>query len=294
MLSINIVAGMAIALGALPAADTSFAVRPGMRLELENREGEIRVTTWGRDEVEITTTSGTAWFDVDQSGSVLRVRPRPGGWRETDRGRRRYEWDEDQGAVVIEMRVPDYLDLDLRGLETDVSVSGTAAEISVRTVEGAIRVDGGRGFVSLNSVEETVELVGAEGRIEIGTAEGAVIVRDCRGEITVESIDGDVELTGIDAERVTATTVDGDVTYEGAIHDGGRYRLSTHDGDVTLQVPERASATVSVTSYDGDFQTEFPIVLRESRRRQFSFTLGEGSALVELQAFDGDIYLKRD
>ena len=62
---------------------------------------------------------------------------------------------------------------------------------------------------------------------------------------------------------------------------------------MTLVLPSDVNATVSVTNYDGVFETAFPVMLRESRQKQFQFVLGTGRAEVELAAFDGDIYLRR-
>lgn len=281
----------------LPAqqTDTTFAVRQGMRLDVRNQEGEIRVRTWGRDAVRVTAgRTGGAAFSVEQSGSIVRVRPERGGWRESRGGnQRRFEWDDSDPVVDFDITVPAYMALALRGVETDIIVDGVAAEVTAETVEGVVDVRGGAGILTLHSVEGTVRVDGARGRVDAASGDSDVIIRNVQGDITATSVDGDVLLTGIDSRAVTVSTVDGDVSYSGTIYDRGRYRLSTHDGNVTLTVPENTNATVTVTAYDGDFQTSFPIVLRESRQRRFSFTLGDGSAVVELESFDGDIYLRR-
>jgi hypothetical protein len=61
---------------------------------------------------------------------------------------------------------------------------------------------------------------------------------------------------------------------------------------VTFGMPARVDATISVSTFSGDFESDVPVQLTEQRRgRQFSFTLGSGSARVELQSFSGDIRL---
>lgn len=276
-------------------ADTTFAVRQGMRLDVRNQEGEIRITAWQRDQIRVTAgRTGSGAFSVDQSGSILRVRPERGGWRESTSGtRRRFEWDDSDPVVDFDIMVPAYMALTLRGVETDIVVDGVIAEITAETVEGVVDVRGGAGILTLSSAEGLVRVDGPRGRIEASSGDGDVFIRNAQGDINANSVDGDVSLSDIDSRNVTVSTVDGDVSYSGTIYDRGRYRLSTHDGNVTLSVPENTNATVTVTSYDGDFQTSFPIVLRESRQRRFSFTLGDGSAVVELESFDGDIYLRR-
>ena len=283
-----------LALTLAQSPDTTFSVSRGMRLELRNQQGEVVVSTWNRDAVRISSPRGEGRiFAIDRSGSVLRVRPESGRWSDRGDGRR-YRWDDSDDDIDIRITAPAYLSISIRGTETDVSVDGIQADISVETVDGSISVTGGNGFIRLHSVEETITLRNAVGRIEVSSADGDIYLRNVTGEISAEAIDGDMELLDIDSHDVTATNVDGDITYRGTVYDDGRYRLSTHDGDVVLHVPESTNATVNVASYDGDFETSFPIVLKESYRRRFSFTLGTGHAEITLEAFDGDIYLRRE
>jgi DUF4097 and DUF4098 domain-containing protein YvlB len=92
---------------------------------------------------------------------------------------------------------------------------------------------------------------------------------------------------------VDANTVNGDISYEGTIRPNGRYRLATHNGDVTVVVPDGADALVSVSTFQGDFASDFPITLRERHGKRFEFTLGKGSARLELESFQGTIELRR-
>jgi Toastrack DUF4097 len=289
-------AALAATLASTPVspADTTFAVHRGMRLEVRNQSGSVAVKTWNRDVVEISSgPSDGAAFEVDGSGSVIRVRPSRGRWRDRGNGRR-WEWDDSDDDVDMQVTAPPYLAVHIEGVEIDVTVEGLQSDISVETVEGAIDVVGGNGLIRLSSVDDRVSLRNSGGRIEVSSADGDLLLENIRGEITAEAVDGDVELRRIDSRDVRASSVDGSVTYEGSIHDDGRYHLSTHDGDVVLYVPAATNATVNVATYEGDFETTFPIVLRESRRRRFSFTLGTGRAEISLEAFDGDIYLRRN
>ena len=107
-------------------------------------------------------------------------------------------------------------------------------------------------------------------------------------------MNGDVTLDRVDATSVTATSLNGDVSYEGPIKNNGRYALSTHNGDVTVSVAEGTSASVAVSTFNGEFESEFPVTLTETRKgKRFSFRLGSGSAQVTLESFQGTIELVR-
>ncbi len=276
-------------------SDTTIRVEEGMRLHLRNEAGEIRVTTWERDEVRVVLNRARGVrIDVERSGSVLRIRPALDlEFRDEFRTRgRRGRFDDDE-VVDFALTVPAYLDLELYGVETDISVVGMNANVTAETVEGTVLVRGGNGLVVVHSVEEEVRVERVRGRVRASSTDGDVWIRDVVGEVTAESIDGNIELDGVDSRQVTAQTVDGDVVFDGPIHDDGRYHLSTHDGDVSASIPAGTNATVMVASFDGDFETSFSVVLRGLRGRRFHFTLGDGSARIELESFDGDVYLRR-
>jgi len=166
--------------------------------------------------------------------------------------------------------------------------------VSAETVQGDIRVAGGSGLISLQSVQGGVSLTGAKGRIEVHSVNQDVEVIGSSGEITAETVNGSVMLSRVDASSVSATTVNGDVVYDGPVRNGGRYSLSSHNGDLTLVVAEGTNASVAVSTFNGEFESDFPVTLTDTRKgRRFNFTLGTGSAQVTLESFQGTIQLVR-
>jgi DUF4097 and DUF4098 domain-containing protein YvlB len=130
--------------------------------------------------------------------------------------------------------------------------------------------------------------------LEVNSVNADVEVSASSGEVTAETVNGDVTLDTVDATSVTATSLNGDVAYNGPVKSSGRYALSTHNGDVTLTVAEGTSASVSVSTFNGEFESAFPVTLTESRKgKRFNFTIGGGSAQVTLESFQGTIALVR-
>jgi hypothetical protein len=90
--------------------------------------------------------------------------------------------------------------------------------------------------------------------------------------------------------------VSGEVGFAGPIRDGGRYRFQSHSGDVTIRPDGAMNATISVQTFSGDLESDFPVTLTRSGRlrpREFEFTVGTGSARLQLASFSGTIYLRR-
>ena len=260
--------------------DTTFAVQPGARLDVNNFGGEIAVRAWNENRVRIRAShSSRDRIDVSFGATTISVR---------SEGRR-----GPSQMVEYEISVPAWMALNLSGTYTDIIVAGTQAAVAAETVEGDITLDGGSGTVTLKSVEGGVTVTGTHGNVDANSVEGEIHITGASGEIVAETVDGDIVLENIQSSSVDANTVDGDITYDGPIRDNGRYRFATHDGDLAVSVQEQANVSVAVATFDGDFNACFPVQVTGQRKHRFSFTIGTGSARLELESFSGDIKLCR-
>lgn len=275
-------AGSALAaLALLQQVDTTVPARAGQRLVVDSYGGEIDVKTWARNAVRVEADpSSRTSIQISTAGGAVEVRTE---------GRR-----GPPSAVDLNITVPTWMGLDLSGVYTDMTVAGTRGPITVETVQGEVDVTGGDGLISLRSVQGGVRLKGAKGRIQVNSVNEDVQVSDASGEIVAETVNGEIVLERVDATSLEATTVNGDVGYDGPIRSNGRYTLSSHNGDVTLAMAPTSSATVNVSTFNGEFESEFPVTMREARKgKRFSFTLGSGSAQVSLESFQGTVQLVR-
>ena len=182
--------------------------------------------------------------------------------------------------------------------------------IEIKGVNGDVRGVAGSGDVEVTAVKHARRSDPDDVKIEVvqhedGVTICAVYPSDGRRENTCDAGKGghmnvqDNDVTVDFTVRVPAgvrflgNTVNGDVSYDGTIKDGGRYRFTTHDGDLRVSVPEKASVTVTVSTFDGDFSACFPVQLSRKSKHRFDLTIGAGSARVELESFNGDIHLCR-
>jgi DUF4097 and DUF4098 domain-containing protein YvlB len=268
-------------LALLQQIDSTVPVDRGQRLEVSSYAGEIAVKTWARNAVRVQAElGGRTTVEIDRSATSVTVRTE---------GRR-----GPPSLVDLQITAPAWMALDLSGVNTDVSIVGARGTVTVETVQGQVDVEGGEGLVSLESVQGSVSLSGAKGRLEVHSVNEDVLVKGSSGEVTAETVNGDITLSRVDATSVMASSVNGELDYDGTIRNGGRYAFSTHNGDITITVPEGSNAAVSVATFNGDFASEFPVTLTETRKgKRFSFTLGTGSAQMTLESFQGTIELVR-
>jgi hypothetical protein len=294
--------GVLIAFTPPQGTDTTFAVDPSKRLDVSNFSGEIVVRTWDRNEVRVVADhSRRDGIVVERTDAEVRVRAR--SWaRWADEFEITVEDDEhvhvemerprSPSIVDYELWVPAGMALELGGPYTDVTVEGPVAGLDVKVSEGDLMLRDVRGPLTARTVEGDVTVENAEGKLKLLSMDGEIYVENASGSIIAETTDGDIRLADVRSESVEATSVDGDIWFAGPLAAQGQYYLATHDGDVTIMIPRDASVRLTVATFDGDFESEFPITMPERiRGRRLNFTLGQGSAQMEVEAFDGDIEL---
>jgi DUF4097 and DUF4098 domain-containing protein YvlB len=268
-----------------PRTSQEQPVTKGTRLVLTNNAGEVVVQSWDRDVVKIEATHGERdTVDVQTADQTLRIRNR------STRG--------PSGLVDYRLTVPRWMPVNLSGSYLEGSIEGTTAEVTVETVHGNVRVVGGSGAVSVRSVMGTILVDKASGRVQATTVNEGIRLTNVTGDMTAETTNGDIVVENAQTSSLEVSTVNGDVTFNGTVRDNGAYRLTTHGGDVRVGLGGAANATVFVRTFQGDFSSDFPIELpqgqsRDSGSKRFNFTLGNGSARIEVQSFNGDIHLAR-
>jgi hypothetical protein len=277
---LSLATGALAALAFLQQVDSTVAVGHGQRLEVDAFGGEITVKAWSRNALRVQADpSSHGEVQISTAGSTVSVRT---------------EGRHGPPSVDLVITAPAWMGLDLSGVNGDVKVDGAKGPVTVETVQGSVNVAGGQGIVSLRSVQGSVALRGAKGRIEVHSVNEDVSVSDASGELAAETVNGEIALNRVDATSLDASTVNGDLSYDGPIHNGGRYSLSSHNGDVTLTMAEGSNAAVSVSTFNGEFESEFPVTINETRKgKRFNFTVGTGSAQVTLESFQGTVRLVR-
>lgn len=272
-----------------PKSDQTVDVTKGTRLVLSNNAGEVVVRSWDQDKVRIQATHGSReTISAETIDNTLRIRTqRAAGSR-----------GPASNLVDYQITVPRWMAVNLSGTYLDATIEGTTAEVTVETVHGNARVSGGNGAVSLRSVEGVITVDKASGRVQATTVNEGIRITNVSGEITAETTNGDIFIDNATTSNLEAFTVNGEVTFNGTIRDNGTYRLGTHNGDIRVGLGGANNATVFVRTFQGDFAADFPVQLPEGQNprsgsKRFNFTLGSGSARIELQSFGGDIVLAR-
>jgi len=266
-----------------PQTDETVAAQRGGRLTINNFAGEVIIHSWDKDSIHVVARH--------QARTKVRIRPNGSNVAIDASG-----YMGTPGSVDFDITAPAWMPVKVEGTYNFVTIEGSQAEVFAETVRGDVIVKGGTGVITAKSVEGEVQVEGAKGKVTVSSVNEKIKISDTSGEISAESVNGGITMTGIDSKSVDATTVNGTITFEGRLADGGHYSFGTHNGDLLLGVPENSNATFTIRSYNGGFSTDLALEYdrAEMRRgKRTTMTLGNGSADVSLETFGGGIRLRK-
>ena len=112
--------------------------------------------------------------------------------------------------------------------------------------------------------------------------------------LDIKTFSAPVTVIGVNANQ----NIDGfssDVTIESnEWGDGTDIDVNTFSGDVRLRLPASARGNIDFNSFSGRFESDLPVTLNSSSRRNFRGALnGGGNADFRLKTFSGDVFIRR-
>ena len=115
-----------------------------------------------------------------------------------------------------------------------------------------------------------------------------------RTRLDIKTFSAPVTVIGVNANQ----NIDGfssDVTIESnEWNDGTDLDVNTFSGDVRLRLPASAKGNIDFNSFSGRFESDLPVTLNSSSRRNFRGALnGGGNADFRLKTFSGDVSIRR-
>ena len=115
-----------------------------------------------------------------------------------------------------------------------------------------------------------------------------------RVRLDIKTFSAPVTVVGVNGSQ----NIDGfssDVTIESQeFGDGADIDVNTFSGNVRLRLPANARGNLSFNSFSGSFESDLPVTLSSSSRRNFRGALnGGGTGDFRLKTFSGDVRILR-
>jgi hypothetical protein len=131
-------------------------------------------------------------------------------------------------------------------------------------------------------------------RLDLRTFSAPVYVSSVSGDLEVDGFSSQVQLTDVAGPK-KVKTFSGSVTLAArSWTDGDDMNINTFSGDVTLRLPDTARGDITFDSFSGNFNSDLPVTLSSSSRRNFRGALnGGGSSNFRLNTFSGSVRIQR-
>ena len=233
MRTLVLIGTMAGVLSAAPSKDfnRTLPLDPGGRVILETQKGSIRVTTWDRDEVEVTVRieEDWGWFAQPVSRSDVKF--------DATRLQVRIASKSDDMPQIFSgsaplfhytIRMPRRADLRIKDYKSETDIADLEADLDLETYKGTMRVRELSGSLLVNTYKGTV-------RADFRNFTGASKVDTYKGTIELGIPGGSGFELRNDLERKARLNSDFSQRREGAINGGGPdLRLKSHKGRFRL------------------------------------------------------------
>jgi DUF4097 and DUF4098 domain-containing protein YvlB len=297
----------------------SFDVEKGWSLRLRHGDGDVIITPWEKDVIEI---------------SVHYHAERKGLGDDSDKDFT-VEFEEKYGVIEVTgkesgsgfmgfqvfilkdytytISAPDYIDLDLQGDDGNIDVEKWKGEIEIKIDDGEVNLYGcesgktrirtGDSEVSLDGHSGPIDLIGDDGRLDIiggrlGDCriqfdDGDIRIRDSEGDFFIEVDDGSTELLRVKSDVIDLKSRDGDFDIELLKTDKLDLEIRTGDGDIDLGLKKGLSATFTIDVDDGRIRTDLPSASEvQSGKNWMSGKLGGGKGSIRIRTDDGSVILR--
>lgn len=282
----------------------SFKVGGSGSLDLGAISGDIIVQAGGGDTITVEAIKRVRSRNADEAKRQLAntdVTMTQNGTRVEVR--LHYMGRNNHASVDFKVSAPAGTSVNVRSVSGDVEVVNVKGEVRAESVSGDVTATGTPRLALAKTVSGDLELSGVSspGTLELSTVSGDMTVRavKVRG-IDAESVSGSVVLTDVACDRASVKSMSGDVEYLGPLTKNGRYELRSHSGDIRLTLPGDIGFELEASTFSGNVRSDLPITSRagdnltgSGRRRGIRGTHGDGSALLIISTFSGDVAIAR-
>jgi len=276
-----------------PLASTWPVAAEG-RIEIGNVRGRVTVTGWDQPQVKLEGSLG-AGSTLAVSGGVdrlsLRVKSAESGLFGSNGPR--------HDSVLI-LHVPRNASLEVNVVSADASVAEMAGKsLKVGSVSGDLDLSSAAPEIDVDSVSGDVTVVAPSpnlaARAHVQTVSGEIRAKGLAGRIKLETVSGGVDCACGAVRELNTGSVSGDADIDVAPAASARLHLESMSGSIRLQLPAALSARIDAATFSGSIHSDFGAVQEKEYGPGSSLKaqIGAGDADINVQAFSGDIQIRR-
>ena len=283
-----LVLALVVVPSALSAQSAIHEGRPADRgavVRLSLPAGFLRVSSWERDSVDVQgrLDGGATSFMLGGPPSSLK-----GGLKLPPAGTA-------PASADLEVRLPRDARVRVQSGAAEVEVNAAGGSIEVIGTSGRVRITGSAERVSVETLDGNIELAAVAREGTVRSADGTVVVRGVLDALDASTVNGPLYV-GMEGPigRARLETVSSAIAFKGRLTPEGRLHAETHGGDIELRLPPSTAASFHLVSYGPGIRNEMVpagAVKAGPEKGEWTFTTGEGGAVVDVRTFKGRVVL---
>jgi DUF4097 and DUF4098 domain-containing protein YvlB len=267
--------------------------------DLQNVSGDITVTGGTGNDVRLEATKRVRHPNESEARALLgaidvRIDERNGNVEvRTDYPRRNWS-----GGVDFTVSLPRDANVILRSISGDIRVSTINGDLRAETTSGDLTATSVRRIRLAKTISGDLEITDSDGDdVTAATISGTVVARGLKARsVDLQSVSGDLRVTDVESDRTYVRSVSGSIDFSGRLARTGRYEFQSHSGDVRVSPIGSTGFTIEASTFSGNLQSDFPVTLQgnspnipSGRRSPVRGSVGDGSAVLSLQSFSGNL-----
>jgi len=268
-------------------------IRPNAKINIDNVKGEVTVTAWDKNQIQVSGTLGDGARPLQIEGDDREVDLKVEG--DENKGKW-FSWGNDtrMQPTVLNIRVPKAVEVEINVVSAPVSIDGLdGGKVTVESVSGRIRANLHSPEVSMQTVSGTIDLAGKTGKADLQTVSGDITAPAVADKIEGQTVSGRMTIGGGPWKEANFSTVSGDTQISGGPTRDGKLTVDAMSGDVQLQLPANTAARLEASTFSGDLRSDFGTVSTgDGPGKELKTTIGGGGATIHVESFSGDVKLR--
>ncbi|MDF3982410.1 DUF4097 family beta strand repeat-containing protein [Luteibacter sp. PPL201] len=271
-------------------------VRPNAHIRIDNTRGEVTVTAWDRNQIQVSGSLGEGARPLQLEGDDRNVDIRVQGG--DDKGKW-FSWgnDSNMGSTTLNVRVPKGVDVEVKVVSAPVSIDGLeGGRIDVESVSGRVRANVRTPSASMQTVSGSIDLAGRADKADLQTVSGDITAPNVTERVDAQTVSGHMIVGGGPWKEANFSTVSGDTDINGGpAGNGAKLTVDAMSGDVKLQLPSSISARLEASTFSGDIGSDWgqPSRGEDGPGKELKTTIGDGSARIHVESFSGDLRIRK-
>ncbi len=277
----------------------SYELRPNGRVSVEGFNGSIEITSWERNEIEITGTKYASSddilreikVDITNSPDAVTLRAyRP----KTDSG----WWGKGGAGVKMTLRVPKKVQLE--------RVASSNGGIRVEAIDGNARLVTSNGTIRVAYLNGSLDASTSNGKLDLADINGGMMLRTSNGSIQAENVKGSFEASTSNgairarlgsvppATPIRANSSNGSIELVLDAYNNNEVRASTSNSGITLKLPGQVNADLRAVTSNSNVTSDLDVAVRGTiSKSRLEGRIGGGGALINLTSSNGSIRIQK-